>query len=86
MQQILHLSMMDYFLDLSSFGTGLPVTPLGRGVALVRVTDPPTAMTKEDEEQGRMAEGSSEIFDISPPITVKMVTVIIIFILIEVKT
>ena len=40
----------------------------------MRVTDPPTAMMKEDEEQGWMGTGSTEIFDISPPTTVKMVS------------
>ena len=46
---------------LSSFETRLPVTPLGRGVALVRVTDPPTVMMKEGEGEGRMEAGDTGI-------------------------
>ena len=60
---------------LSSLETILPVTPLGRGVALVRVTDPPTAMMMEDEGEGRMEADSA---DISPTTTVKQVSIIAI--------
>ena len=49
----------------------LPVTALGRGVALVRVTDPPIAMVMEDEGEGRMGADSTEI---SPPAIVKLVS------------
>ena len=55
---------------LSSFETRLPVTPLGRGVALVRVTDPPTAVVMEGVGERRMEAGSTEI---SPPTTVKLI-------------
>ena len=53
--------------------TILPVNPLGRGVALVRVTHLPTVMMKEDEGEGRMEADSA---DISPTTTVKQVSVI----------
>ena len=45
----------------------------------MRVTDPPTAMIKEDEEQGRMAAGSTDILDFSPRTTVNVVSTIIIY-------
>ena len=57
----------------SSLETLLSVIPLGRGVALVRVTDPPTVMMMEDGEEGRMEENSA---DISPTTTVKQVIAI----------
>ena len=38
----------------------LPFTPLGRGVALVRVTNPSAVVVMEDEEEGRMKSGSIE--------------------------
>ena len=44
--------------------TELPVTPLGRGVALVRVTDPPTAMAMEDEGEGRMEAADTKKLEI----------------------
>ena len=66
-----------YFLF--SFGTGLPIIPLGRWVYLVRVTDPTTAMIKEDEEQGWMAAGSTDILEFSPCTTVNVVSTIIIY-------
>ena len=55
---------------LSSFETRLPVTPLGRGVALVRVTDPPTAMMMEDDGERRMEADST---DITLPSNVRLV-------------
>ena len=48
----------------------LPVTSLGSGVALVRVSYPPIAMVMEDEGAGRMGADSTEI---SSPTTVKLV-------------
>ena len=57
----------------SSLETILPVTPLGRGVALVRVIDPPTTMVMEDGGEGRMEANSA---DISPTTTVKQVIAI----------
>ena len=59
----------------SFFETRLPVTPLGRGVALVRVTDPPTAMVMEDEGRTRMEADSA---DISQTTTVKQLSIIAI--------
>ena len=55
----------------SSLEMRLPVTSLGRGVALVKVTDPPTAIVMEDEVERRMEVDST---DISPPATVKLVS------------
>ena len=44
----------------------LPVTPLGRGLALVRVTDSPAVMMKEDEGEGAggIEAGDTEKLDI----------------------
>ena len=55
---------------LSSFETRLPVTSLGRGVGLVRVRDPPTAMVMEDDVERKMEADSS---DITPPANVRLV-------------
>ena len=41
--------------------TRLPVTPLGRRVAVVRVTDPPTVMVMKDEGEKRMEVDSTDI-------------------------
>ena len=41
--------------------TRLPVTPLGRRVAVVRVTDPPTVMVMKDEGERRMEVDSTDI-------------------------
>ena len=53
--------MIDNSSTLSSLETRLPVTPLGRGVALVRVTDLPTVMMKEGEGERRMEAGTTGI-------------------------
>ena len=45
----------------------------------MRVADPPTAMIKEDEEQGRMAAGSTDILEFSPRTTVNVVSTIVIY-------
>ena len=41
--------------------TRLPVTPLGRRVVVVRVTDPPTVMVMKDEGERRMEVDSTDI-------------------------